>query len=282
MSMYHLGIDLGSTTAKLVLLNEQQEPVYSVYRRHHAETRATLQTMLAELQQQQGDVTVSVMLTGSAGMGISESYDLPFLQEVIAAAEVIKRSPEVHTLIDIGGEDAKMIFFAPGVPPDIRMNGSCAGGTGAFIDQMATLLNLPIEKLEEVAQASTTIYPIASRCGVFAKTDIQNLLSRDIPHPDILASVFNAVVYQTLATLSRGRTPSKKVLFCGGPLTFLPSLRQKFIEALEISEADVAATARPELISAMGAALADGSRLSLRLSELITRLQADPALDRGH
>lgn len=282
MSMYHLGIDLGSTTAKLVLLNEQQEPVYSVYRRHHAETRTTLQTMLAELQQQQGDVTVSVMLTGSAGMGISESYDLPFLQEVIAAAEVIKRSPEVHTLIDIGGEDAKMIFFAPGVPPDIRMNGSCAGGTGAFIDQMATLLNLPIEKLEEVAQASTTIYPIASRCGVFAKTDIQNLLSRDIPHPDILASVFNAVVYQTLATLSRGRTPSKKVLFCGGPLTFLPSLRQKFIEALEINEADVAATARPELISAMGAALADGSRLSLRLSELITRLQADPALDRGH
>ena len=158
------------------------------------------------LQDHLGDVNVSVMLTGSAGMGISESYGLPFLQEVIAAAEVIKRYPDIHTLIDIGGEDAKMIFFEPGVPPDIRMNGSCAGGTGAFIDQMATLLNLPVEKLEEVAQqAQPTIYPIASRCGVFAKTDVQNLLSRDIPHADILASVFNAVVYQTLATLSRGR-----------------------------------------------------------------------------
>ena len=143
--MLKLGIDLGSTTAKLIVLDALGKQVYSIYRRHHAETRATLQEMLSELQDRLGDEDVSVMFTGSAGMGISESCGLPFLQEVIAAAEVIKRFPNVHTLIDIGGEDAKMIFFEPGLPPDIRMNGSCAGGTGAFIDQMAMLLNMPVE-----------------------------------------------------------------------------------------------------------------------------------------
>ena len=212
--------------------------------------------------------TVSVMFTGSAGMGISESCGLPFLQEVIAAAEVIKRFPKVHTLIDIGGEDAKMIFFEPGLPPDIRMNGSCAGGTGAFIDQMAMLLNMPVESLEEVASSASTVYPIASRCGVFAKTDVQNLLSRDIPHADILASVFNAVVYQTLATLSRGRSPQSQVLFCGGPLTFIPNLRQKFIQALNLKAEDVAEYEHAELISAMGAALASEDRCTLSLQSV--------------
>jgi predicted CoA-substrate-specific enzyme activase len=275
MNGYNLGIDLGSTTAKLAVLDSCGSQVYSTYRRHHAETRATLQGMLSELHDSLGDVDVSIMFTGSAGMGLSESYDLPFLQEVIAAAEVIRCRPLVHTLIDIGGEDAKMIFFDPGAPPDIRMNGACAGGTGAFIDQMATLLNLPVEKLEEVAKTATTVYPIASRCGVFAKTDVQNLLSRDIPHADILASVFNAVVYQTLATLARGRTPGSQVIFCGGPLTFIPSLRQKFIEALKIGPSDVAEIEHPELISALGAALAQDGRANLRLSELCARLQGE-------
>ena len=274
MSTLQLGIDLGSTTAKLVAL-QQGAQVFSIYRRHHAETRATLLTMLGELQNSYGDVEVSVMLTGSAGMGISESYQLPFLQEVIAAAEVIRQHPGIHTLIDIGGEDAKMIFFEAGSPPDIRMNGSCAGGTGAFIDQMATLLNLPVEKLQEVASASTTVYPIASRCGVFAKTDVQNLLSRDIPHADILASVFNAVVYQTLATLSRGRHPKAQVVFCGGPLTFIPALRERFIQALHLGEAEVARIEHPELISALGAALSPANRQGMRLSELCGRLQGE-------
>ena len=274
--MLKLGIDLGSTTAKLIALDADGQQVFSIYRRHHAETHATLQGMLAEMQASLGNDEVSVMFTGSAGMGISESCGLPFLQEVIAAAEVVKRFPTVHTLIDIGGEDAKMIFFEPGVPPDIRMNGSCAGGTGAFIDQMAMLLNMPVETLEEVANASTTVYPIASRCGVFAKTDVQNLLSRDIPHADILASVFNAVVYQTLATLSRGRSPKSQVLFCGGPLTFIPSLRQKFIEALKLGPADVVEYAHPELISAIGAALACGPHNGLTVESLQARLAARP------
>ncbi len=276
--MLRLGIDLGSTTAKLIALDEQGQQVYSIYRRHHAETRATLQGMLAEMQSALGNDNLAVMFTGSAGMGISESCGLPFLQEVIAAAEVIKRFPSVHTLIDIGGEDAKMIFFEQGAPPDIRMNGSCAGGTGAFIDQMAMLLNMPVETLETVASASTAVYPIASRCGVFAKTDVQNLLSRDIPHADILASVFNAVVYQTLATLSRGRSPKSQVLFCGGPLTFIPSLRQKFVEALKIGAEDVMEYAHPELISAMGAALACGpaQHSGLDVESLQARLAARP------
>jgi len=281
--MLKLGIDLGSTTAKLIVLDALDKQVYSIYRRHHAETRATLQEMLSELQDRLGDEEVSVMFTGSAGMGISESCGLPFLQEVIAAAEVIKRFPKVHTLIDIGGEDAKMIFFEPGLPPDIRMNGSCAGGTGAFIDQMAMLLNMPVETLEEVANSASTVYPIASRCGVFAKTDVQNLLSRDIPHSDILASVFNAVVYQTLATLSRGRSPKSQVLFCGGPLTFIPNLRQKFIQALNLNPEDVAEYEHAELISAMGAALASEDRCTLSLQTLQTRLQARPGTaDQDH
>jgi predicted CoA-substrate-specific enzyme activase len=260
-----------------MVLDEHGASVYSTYRRHHAETRETLLAMLSDLQGSLGDQEVSVMFTGSAGMGISESYGFPFLQEVIAAAEVIKHRPQVHTLIDIGGEDAKLIFFEPGIPPDIRMNGSCAGGTGAFIDQMATLLNIPVERLEEVAQTATTVYPIASRCGVFAKTDVQNLLSRDIPHADILASVFNAVVYQTLATLSRGRQVRAQVLFCGGPLTFIPALRQKFSTALALAPEDVAEFEHPELISAMGAALAGEGRCVVRLSALCARLQAGHA-----
>lgn len=272
MNHYHIGIDLGSTTAKLVVIDAAGEMIYSAYRRHHAETRAALLGILQDVQAQLGEAEVSVMFTGSAGMGVSESYGLPFLQEVIAAAEVVKRRPEVRTLIDIGGEDAKMIFFEPGAPPDIRMNGSCAGGTGAFIDQMAALLNLPVESLNALAEKSTTVYPIASRCGVFAKTDLQNLLSRDVPHADILASVFNAVVYQTLATLARGRAPQAPVLFCGGPLTFLPELRSKFCAALGVDAAQVAEIEHAELIPALGAALAGEGRRSLPLAELCALL----------
>ena len=179
MTTLNLGIDVGSTTAKVAVLDSNQQLIFSIYRRHNAEALVTLQGILQEVYQALGDVSLSLLITGSAGMGISEKYQLPFIQEVIASAEVIRqRYPTVHTLIDIGGEDAKMIFFRPEGMPDIRMNGSCAGGTGAFIDQMATLLNLPVSDLNALAHASTTIFPMASRCGVFAKTDVQNLLSR--------------------------------------------------------------------------------------------------------
>src|SRR3989304_3842630 len=204
MSNLRLGIDIGSTTAKAVILNGDKDLLFSSYRRHNAETVQTLQAALAEAKEKLGDVEVDVFVTGSAGMGVCERFNLPFIQEVIASAEVVRQMyPQVKTLIDIGGEDAKMIFFKDEGRPDIRMNGSCAGGTGAFIDEMSGLLNVPVSELDSLASKHTVIYPMASRCGVFAKTDLQNLLSRDIPREDISASVFHAVVLQTLATLAR-------------------------------------------------------------------------------
>ncbi|MEI7989853.1 MAG: BadF/BadG/BcrA/BcrD ATPase family protein, partial [Chloroflexota bacterium] len=247
----NLGIDIGSTTAKVALINTEQQLVFSDYCRHNAEALVTLQNMLHKARQILGNVPLSLLITGSAGMGISEKFQLPFIQEVIASAEVVRQQyPSVRTLIDIGGEDAKLIFFHPERMPDIRMNGSCAGGTGAFIDQMATLLNIPVAELNGLAEKSTTLYPMASRCGVFAKTDVQNLLSRDIPKEDIVASIFSAVVLQTMATLARGYQPMPTMLFGGGPLTFLPELRKHFMRVLKLNPEDVVAADHPELLPA--------------------------------
>ncbi len=257
---YRLGIDIGSTTAKLVCLNSKSEVVFSAYRRHNAETLTTLQDILREAQEKLGNAQIEFLVTGSAGMGVAETYNLPFIQEVVASAEVIHRYyPQVRTLIDIGGEDAKIIFFDEQYHPDIRMNGSCAGGTGAFIDEMATLLGVPVSDLDILASQSTTIYPMASRCGVFAKTDLQNLLSRQVPKEDIAASVFHAVVLQTLATLARGRDVRPKLLFSGGPFTFMPSLKTAFLKVLNLTDDNVVNGEAPELLPALGAALAQSS-----------------------
>ncbi|MBI9043501.1 MAG: hypothetical protein JEZ06_03395 [Anaerolineaceae bacterium] len=257
---YQLGIDIGSTTAKIVLLNPFGEKVFSSYRRHNAETLDTLQSMLREAMEKLGNIDIEFLVTGSAGMGLAETYDLPFIQEVVASAEVIhQRYPEVRTLIDIGGEDAKIIYFDEQYRPDIRMNGSCAGGTGAFIDEMATLLGVPVSDLDALASQHTTIHPMASRCGVFAKTDLQNLLSRQVLKEDIAASVFHAVVLQTLATLGRGRDVLPTILFSGGPFTFMPSLKQAFLKVLNLSDADVVNAESAELLPALGAALAQNS-----------------------
>ena len=277
MTNLRLGIDIGSTTAKVVILDPYRELLFSAYRRHNAETVKTLQGMLAEARDTLGDVDVKILVTGSAGLGVSERFHLPFIQEVIASAEVVKQKyPHVKTLIDIGGEDAKMIFFKDAGMPDIRMNGSCAGGTGAFIDEMSNLLNVPVTGLDALARQHTMIYPMASRCGVFAKTDLQNLLSRDIPREDISASVFHAVVLQTLATLARGYTPKPLILFCGGPLTFLPSLKNAFMDVLCLTPDDVLDVDNAELLPAMGASLApitDSSTNGIfSLSALIERL----------
>lgn len=272
---YRLGIDIGSTTAKIVMLNFEGEMVFSAYRRHNTETLASLLALLDEARQALGECSLHLLLTGSAGLGLCEKFNLPFIQEVIASAEVIRRLyPQVNTLMDIGGEDAKLIFFDGG-QPDIRMNGSCAGGTGAFIDQMTTLLNVPVAELNALAERRSAVYPIASRCGVFAKTDVQNLLSRDTPREDIAASIFNAVVFQTLATLARGHKVNPVVLFAGGPLTFLPVLKQAFIKALDLSPGDWLEVEHAELLSACGAALAaglDAGQLLLSLSQLIDQI----------
>jgi len=279
MSDLRLGIDIGSTTAKAVILNRDNVLLFSSYRRHNAETLQTVQAMLGDAKEKFGDVNVDVLITGSAGMGVCERFSLPFIQEVIASAEVVRQLyPQVKTLIDIGGEDAKMIFFkdANAGMPDIRMNGSCAGGTGAFIDEMASLLNVPIADLDALASKHTTIYPMASRCGVFAKTDLQNLLSRDIPREDISASVFHAVVLQTLATLARGYSPKPLILFCGGPLTFLPALKKAFMEILRLTPDDVLDVDNAQLLPAIGAALVKSSTSQkFTLTSLMERLDTE-------
>ncbi|MGC1377602.1 MAG: acyl-CoA dehydratase activase [Anaerolineales bacterium] len=280
---YRLGIDIGSTTAKIVMLNDVGQVKFSSYRRHNAETLVTLQSILREAMEKLGNARIEYLVTGSAGMGVAETYNLPFIQEVVASAEVIhQRHPEVRTLIDIGGEDAKIIFFDEQYRPDIRMNGSCAGGTGAFIDEMATLLNVPVSELDGLASRHTTVYPMASRCGVFAKTDLQNLLSRQVPKEDIAASVFHAVVLQTLATLARGRDVRPTILFSGGPFTFMPSLKDAFLEVLNLTDQDVVSAESPELLPALGAALAASgvpqARQACSIQDLIDAL----AVERAH
>lgn len=202
---YNVGLDIGSTTIKLVFIDEFGEVSFTRYRRHHADIAGVLDDMLREALIKKGNCEISLVVTGSAGMGIAEKYNLPFVQEVVASAEVIAtKYPDIKTLVDIGGEDTKMVFFADNHAPDIRMNGSCAGGTGAFIDQMATLLGIEVAEMSKLALDSINIYPIASRCGVFSKTDVQNLLARNINRSDIAASVFHAVALQTITTLARG------------------------------------------------------------------------------
>ncbi len=256
--LFRIGIDVGSTTVKVAVVDDKANVQYSAYQRHRAEPLDTLRAILLETQEALGDIPVRILATGSAGLGICETYHLPFIQEVVASAEVVQRLyPDVRTLIDIGGEDAKMIFFTPGGAPDIRMNGSCAGGTGAYIDEMATLLNIPVSELNALADKHTTVYPMASRCGVFAKTDVQNLLSRKVAHEDVAASILNAAVIQTLGTLARGHEPLPLFLFSGGPLTFIPALKTAFIKLLGVREEDVLEVDHSELLPALGAALAD-------------------------
>ncbi len=266
-----LGIDIGSTTAKAVAMDSANTIVFSDYQRHNTEVIDTLLRILSKAKKALGNLPVSSAITGTAGMGISEITNMLFFQEVVSSAEVVKKLfPQTRTLIDLGGEDAKIIFFNQDMKPDIRMNGNCAGGTGAFIDQMASLLNCSVSDLDELAAQSTSVYPIASRCGVFAKTDVQNLISRDIPVEDIAASIFRAVAFQTVSALARGFRIRPKLIFAGGPLTFLPQLRRAFLNLLEMEDSSVTNTEKPELFPAIGAAVTDDpDRGESTLGELI-------------
>jgi len=272
--LYHVGLDIGSTTAKMAIIDEAGEVVYSAYRRHHTRIYETVNDILALAIEQMGDCTTTLQVTGSAGMGVSENTGIPFIQEIIATDVVIRNFyPEVRTLIDIGGEDSKMIFFNDRKLPDMRMNGNCAGGTGAFIDQIATLLNVELQALNDLAANHQTIYSIASRCGVFAKTDVQNLLSRKIPKADIAASVFHAVAIQCMNTLARGFEIKPKVMLCGGPFTFLPEMNRIFLKAIKLEASDLVVPERPELLPAIGAAMDSSAEpFNRRLAELQTIL----------
>ncbi len=252
--MYQLGIDIGSTSIKMALVDTK--PVATAYARHNASPaevgRDMLRKLLAELPD---NAPVSVAITGSVGMGYAARLAVPFVQEVIAAAEVVKRLyPDVHTLVDIGGEDSKMIFFEPGRVPDMRMNGNCAGGTGAFIDQTATLLGVETEEINSLASKAKNIYPIASRCGVFSKTDIQNLISRSVSKEDIAASMLNAVSIQVVSALARGTDIHPKVLLCGGPFAYIPELGKYLQKAMNVSEADCFVPEHSKFIPAIGTA----------------------------
>ncbi len=248
-----LGIDIGSTTAKIVVA-EAGQIIYENYQRHFSQVRQKTMELLSEAAPYVGDRPFTAAISGSAGLGLAEAAMVPFVQEVFATGEVVRRlEPDTSAVIELGGEDAKIIFFDGGV--DERMNGSCAGGTGAFIDQMATLLNVTVTELDEMSLESTRLYPIASRCGVFAKTDIQPLLNQGAKHSDVAASIYQAVVNQTIAGLAQGRRISGKVLFLGGPLYYCKGLRIRFKETLGLSDEEAIFPEYGRFAVAMGAAL---------------------------
>ncbi|MDR2497980.1 MAG: acyl-CoA dehydratase activase-related protein [Tannerellaceae bacterium] len=267
------GIDVGSTTLKIVIADAATgDIVYKTYCRHQTNIRETLADELRKLAVHFPETKFSLTITGSAGMGLSEQLGIPFVQEVVASVNVVTLVlPSVRTIIDLGGEDAKMVFLSDERRPDIRMNGSCAGGTGAFIDQMADLLNLAPDELDILAESGRSIYPIASRCGVFAKTDVQNLLSRHVPQSDLARSILHAVARQTLASLAKGADPTPLIACIGGPLTFLKSLRRAFTEILQIDESQLILPENSLFFPAWGAALCDGGSI-LSVSQLLDAL----------
>lgn len=273
-----LGIDAGSTTIKAIVLNNEGTILHHTYCRHYADIDGNINKILHKIIDQQGDVLTKIYITGSAGMGIAERYNLPFVQEVVAACEYVhKKFPDIKTLVDIGGEDSKMIFFEQGKSPDIRMNGSCAGGTGSFIDQMASLLAVETNELEKLARNAQQTYPIASRCGVFSKTDVQNLLARNVSKEDIAASVFYAVNMQVITSLARGIDIQAPVLLIGGPFTFLPALRDSFIKLTKIEPKHIIIPQNSALIPAWGAAIMADAEQQIKqvsLKKIIDNIQS--------
>lgn len=274
---YSAGIDIGSTTFKLVVVNEKGDILFSDYRRHNTDIRLAGQEAYKKLFDTIGNCYLNVVMTGSVGMGYADKLGVTFVQEVVASAELIKHKfNDVHTFIDIGGEDSKMIFFEKNKAPDIRMNGNCAGGTGAFIDQTAALLGIDTFELNQLVLGATTIYPIASRCGVFAKTDIQNLISRKVSKNDIAISVFNAIAIQVIASLSRGSDITPRIFFCGGPFAFLPELKNAFLRQLKLTDDDIILPENAALIPAWGCAITSNKKSKkVLLSSLIKALESN-------
>lgn len=276
--MLRLGIDIGSTTVKFVAVDIDGKTVFTRYGRHNTQTLEVVTSFLGELGKAYPKENVSVRVTGSVGMGYSERYALPFVQEVVAASIAIReKNIEAATMIDIGGEDAKIVFFKDGIGEDLRMNGNCAGGTGAFIDQMAIIMGVDVNKLDELALSATQIYPIASRCGVFCKTDIQNLTAHNVSRENIAASIFHAVTVQTITTLARGYEIKPPIIFCGGPLTFITALRNAFMNYLSLSDKDILIPEHGELLPALGTALAKVENEKWQsIEDIIEQLQTTP------
>ena len=270
--MLRIGIDIGSTTVKVVVINEKDEMLFSRYERHYSEILETVKKLVSEAHDEIGDASVSAMITGSGGVALSEAVGIPFIQEVVATANAIESViPQTDVAIELGGEDAKIIYFEGGNAEE-RMNGICAGGTGSFIDQMASLLQTDAGGLNELAKSHKIIYPIASRCGVFAKTDIQPLINEGAAREDLAASIFQAVVNQTISGLACGKPIRGHVAFLGGPLHFLSELRERFIKTLKLTDETAILPENSHLFAAFGSAISADEKDARPFSEMIDNI----------
>lgn len=271
MNTYRAGIDIGSTTVKVVLLDEEGKLLFGEYRRHCAHTQEALSALLREARERVGDCALRAKITGSGAINLAKALGIPFVQEVVAVADALRReAPQTDVAIELGGEDAKIIYF--GTTLEERMNGVCAGGTGSFIDQMAALLQTDAAGLDREAEKYQQIYPIAARCGVFAKTDIQPLINEGATKADLAASIFQAVVNQTISGLACGKPIRGHVAFLGGPLHFLPQLKAAFIRTLKLTYETAIDPPNSHLFAAMGAALDETACEALPIASLIDRL----------
>ncbi len=268
-----IGIDIGSTTAKIAVIKNNRL-VYDCYERHFSQVRPKALELIRRVKDFVGDDDVYVAISGSAGLGMARASSIPFVQEVFATGETVKKlEPDTSVVIELGGEDAKVIFFNGGM--DERMNGTCAGGTGAFIDQMATLLDISVGEMDEISLQATKIYPIASRCGVFAKTDIQPLLNQGAAKSNIAASIYTAVANQTISGLAQGRKIDGKVMFLGGPLYYCKGLRRAFKDALKLDDDNAIFPEYGRLSVAIGAGIyASKQSTSFKIDEIEARIES--------
>ncbi len=272
---FTLGIDIGSTTVKIAVLDPAHSLMFADYRRHHADIRKTLYDLLAEAQEKMGNVTVHPVITGSGGLTLANYLKVPFVQEVVAVSTALEEiAPKTDVAIELGGEDAKIIYFENG-NVEQRMNGICAGGTGSFIDQMASLLQTDAAGLNEYAKSYRSLYTIAARCGVFAKSDIQPLINDGATREDLSASIFQSVVNQTISGLACGKPIRGHVAFLGGPLHFLTELKAAFIRTLKLDEEHTIDLDNSHLFAAMGSAMNAKEDTSLSLAEMASRLSGD-------
>ncbi|MGN0436783.1 MAG: acyl-CoA dehydratase activase-related protein [Wujia sp.] len=272
--MKRLGIDIGSTTVKVAVIDEQHNILFSEYKRHFANIRETLKELIDNAMAKLGDLEIAPTITGSGGLALAQVIGVPFEQEVVCVSEALTDyAPKTDVAIELGGEDAKIIYFTNGV--EQRMNGVCAGGTGSFIDQMATLLQTDAAGLNEYARDYDTLYPIAARCGVFAKTDIQPLINEGATKPNLAASIFQAVVNQTISGLACGKPIKGNVAFLGGPLHFLDQLKAAFIRTLNLTDENIIDPSHSHLFAAVGAALSAKEDVTCNMSELSTKLSVD-------
>ena len=278
MNTYKLGIDIGSTTVKIAILDENNQILFSDYERHFANIQETLQQLLEKAVDKLGTFHVHPVITGSGGLTLATHLNVPFTQEVVAVSTALQDyAPQCDVAIELGGEDAKIIYFTNGV--DQRMNGICAGGTGSFIDQMATLLQTDASGLNEYAKNYKSIYPIAARCGVFAKSDIQPLINEGATKEDLSASIFQAVVNQTISGLACGKPIRGNVAFLGGPLHFLSELKAAFIRTLSLAPDEIIAPEHSHLFAAVGSAMNYKEEVCVPVEDIIKRLQGKIKLE---